>query len=123
MVTYYKASRLVDYDLLSFLKDISCTGVQFKLLCFWGRHPKAKLSLYTMAGALDTSTVDLRTEITDLVEKGILTAQRNGGELTTYALAGQKAQAHIDELGNLDWNQVMNLEKRLKEDSAPGMAE
>ncbi len=117
MVTYYKVSRLVDYDLLSFLKDISCTGVQFKLLCFWGRHPKAKLSLYTIARALDTSAINLRSEITDLVEKGILTAHRNGDDLITYALADQEAQGYIDELGSLDWNQVSNLRRRLKEET------
>jgi predicted DNA-binding transcriptional regulator len=114
MVTDCKISRIADYGLLPFLKDIGCTGMQFKLLCFWGKHPKAKLSLYTIARALDTSAVNLRDAITNLVEKGILTAQHNMDGLTTYALSEQRAQEYIDELGSLDWNQAMNLGRQLK---------
>ena len=120
MVTDYKISRLVDYDLLSFLKDMGCTATQFKLLCFWGRHPKAKLSLYTMARALDTSAINLRNEITGLVEKAILTAKRNGDGLTTYALSDRESQGYIDELGNLDWNQLSSLGRELKEETVEG---
>jgi hypothetical protein len=117
MVTDYKISRIVDYGLLSFLKDIGCTGMQFKLLCFWGRHPKAKLSLYTIASALDTSAVNLRDAITNLVGKGILTAQHNNDGLTTYALSEQGTQEYIGELGSLDWNQTMNLGRQLKKET------
>jgi len=116
MVTDCRISQLVDYSLLSFLKDINCTGMQFKLLCFWGRHPKAKLSLYTIASALDTSATNLRGAITNLVGKGILTAQHNNDGLTTYALSEQGAQEYIDKLGSLDWNQTMNLERQLKKE-------
>ncbi len=115
MVTDCRISQLVDYDLLSFLKDISCTGIQFKLLCFWGRHPKAKLSLYTIARALDTSAINLRYAMANLVGKGILMAQQNDNGLTTYALSDQRAKEYIDELGSLDWNQTMNLGRQLKE--------
>ncbi|MBM3119562.1 MAG: hypothetical protein FJ006_08460 [Chloroflexi bacterium] len=113
-ITDYRISRIADYDLLSFLKDINCTGMQFKLLRFWGRHPKAKLSLHTIARALDTSTINLRDAITNLVGKGILTAQHNSDGLTTYALSEQQTLEYIDELGSLDWNEAMNLEKQLK---------
>jgi predicted DNA-binding transcriptional regulator len=117
MVTDCRISQLVDYSLLSFLKDINCTGMQFKLLCFWGRHPKAKLSLYTIASALDTSATNLRGAITNLVGKGILTAQHNNDGLTTYALSEQGAQEYIDKLGSLDWNQTMNLGRQLKKET------
>ena len=103
-------------DMLSSLKDIGCTDMQFKLLCFWGRHRKAKLSLYTIAGALDTSAIGLRDAITSLVEKGILTAQDDDYGLTTYALSEQGAREYIDELGSLDWNQTMNLGRQLKKE-------
>ena len=119
MVTDCRISRPVDYGLLSFLKDINCTGMQFKLLCFWGRHPRAKLSLYTIASALDTSATNLRGSITSLVGKGILTAQHNNDGLTTYALSEQKAQEYIDKLGSLDWNQTMNLGMQLKKEPVP----
>ena len=115
MVIDYRIRGLVDYDLLSFLKDMNCTSMQFKLLCFWGRHPKAKLSLYTIARALDTSAINLRDAIANLVEKGILTAQNSNDDLTVYALADQQTKEYIDELGGLDWNKTVSLEKQLKE--------
>ena len=115
MVIDYRIRGLVDYNLLSFLKDMNCTSMQFKLLCFWGRHPKAKLSLYTIARALDTSAINLRDAIANLVGKGILTAQNNNDGLTIYELADQRTKGYIDELGGLDWNETMSLGKQLKE--------
>ena len=114
-VTDCRIGRLVDYDLLLFLKDISCNDIQFKLLCFWGRHPKAKLSLYTIARTLDASAINLRDAMANLVGKGILMAQRNDNGLTTYAIADQQAREYIDELGSLDWNQAVHLGRQLKE--------
>lgn len=114
IVTDYTTSRLIDYDLLSFLKGISCTHMQFMILCYWGRHSKTKLSLYTIARALDVSAIKLRDAITNLVEKGILTTQHNNDGLTTYALSAHQIREYIDELGRLDWNQTMNLRRQLK---------
>jgi predicted DNA-binding transcriptional regulator len=114
MIIECMTSRTAHYDLLPFLKDINCTSMQFKLLCFWGRHPKAKLSLYTIARALDTSALSLRDVLTSLVAKGILIAQHNNDDLVIYALSDQQTQEYIGELGSLDWNQTVNLERQLK---------
>lgn len=105
-----------NYELLSFLEDIGCSSMQFQLLRFWGRHPRAKLSLYTIAYALDTARGKLRDAITALVEKGILLIQSNGKGLTTYALnSDHQSQKFIDELAKLDWSEAKNLEGQLKE--------
>src|SRR4030043_925626 len=114
MVTDSRIGRIAGYDMLSFLEDINCTGMQFKLLRFWVRHPKAKLSLYTMARALNTSAISLRDAITNLVENGILIAQDNNHGLTTYALSEQGAQDLITERGSRDGNKPGNWEKQLK---------
>jgi len=114
MVADDRVGRIAGYDMLSFLEDINCTGMQFKLLRFWVRHPKAKLSLYTIARALNASAMGMRDAITSLVEKGILTAQNNNHGLTTYALSEQGAQECIGGPGSLDWNQTRNLERQLK---------
>ena len=111
-------NRIVNYELLSFLKDMGCSGIQFQLLRFWGRHPRAKLSLYTIASALDTARINLRHAITALVEKDILIAQHDGNGLTTYALTSdQRTQEYIDELAKLDWGETKNLEKQLEEEA------
>ena len=117
MVADYRVNQMAYYDILAFLKDSSCTGMQFQLLCFWGRHPRAKLSLYTVARVLDSSMNKLRDATTDLVEKGILIAQQNDNGLTTYALGDQRAKEYVDELGGLDWKRTMNLEKQLKNET------
>ena len=114
MIIDCEIRRTANYDLLPLLKDINCTSMQFKLLCFWGRHPKAKLSLHTIARALDTSALSLRDALTSLVAKGILIAQHNNDDLVTYALSDQQTQEYIGELGSLDWNQMVNLERQLK---------
>jgi hypothetical protein len=116
MVVDCRIRQTAGYDMLSSLKDIGCTDMQFKLLCFWGRHRKAKLSLYTIAGALDTPATGLRDAITSLVGKGILTAQDDNYGLTTYALSEQGAREYIDGLGSLDWNQTMSLGRQLSEE-------
>lgn len=118
MVTDYRINRIVKSDLLLFLKDIGCSGMQFRLLCFWGRHPKSRLSLYTIARALETARINLRHAMTALVEKGILVDQHDSNGLTTYALSGdQRIQEYIDELAKLDWSEAINLRKQLKDET------
>jgi predicted DNA-binding transcriptional regulator len=118
MLADYKIDPIVEGGLLSFLRDAGCSSVQFKLLCFWSRHPRAKLSLYTIARALDTARIDLRNAITALLEKGIIIAEHNSDNLTTYALShDQRTQEYIEELAELDWRGTANLEKQLKEEN------
>ena len=104
--------QTVSEGLFSFLKDMNLNSMHFKLLCFWGRHPKAKLSLYTMTQALGTSRINLRDAITDLVNKGILSTEHNIDGLTTYTLANQQIQEHIEELARLDWSEKYTLGKQ-----------
>jgi len=120
MVTDYKISRIANNELLLFLKNMGCSDIQFRLLCFWGRHPRSRLSLYTVARALDTARINLRCAIRDLVEKDILIEQHDGNGLTTYALSGsQRIQKYIDELDKLDWSEVIILRKQLKKENGP----
>jgi hypothetical protein len=105
----------VNRDLLSFLKNIDCNGIQFKILFFWGRHPKSRLSFYTVARALDTARLDLRNAMSSLVEKGILTEWHNGAGLTTYALAyDERINEYMAELAKLDWAKALTLRKQLE---------
>ena len=109
----YRIKPVAESDLLSFLKDMGCSGMQLKLLRFWGRHPRAKLSLYTIASALGTARLDLRQAIAILAEKGILKEQNNGNGLTTYSLSSDpQTQEHIKELARLDWGEIKILEKQ-----------
>ena len=94
----------------------SCTGLELRLLRFWGRHPRAKLSLYTIAGALGAARIDLRQAIAILAEKGILKAQHNSNGLTTYSLSDDRqTQEYIEELAGLDWGEIKILEEQLEQ--------
>lgn len=90
-------------------------ATELRLLRFWGRHPRAKLSLYTIAGALDSARSNLRHAITTLVEKGILKDQDSDNGLTTYTLTGDRqTQEYIDELLRSDWSEIDVLEKQVQ---------
>ena len=107
--------RLANSKIFELLKNQEITGMEFRLLIFWTRHPNAKLSLYSIASALDTAKYNLREAISSLVLKSILAEQRNNSDLITYSLNNNwNTQELISELRNMDWNQLKIMEKQLE---------
>lgn len=107
--------RITNSKLFHFLKENSRNNLELQLIRFWARHPRAKLSLYTIASALDTAKINLREAIRALIDKGILQEQQDGNGLITYSLANDpQTQQHIEELAQLDWNEIRILEKQLE---------
>jgi hypothetical protein len=106
-----------DGKLLFFLKHIRCSRLQFELLRFLGRHPKAKMSFYVIARHVGMSSIDLRDEIVALIKKEILVSPENGAGFTTYALSGDiMVREHACALANLEWSQAEILRRQLDED-------
>ena len=94
---------MINSDLLVFLKGLRCSELQFKLLCFLSRHPRAQLSFNTFLHSLKVSKNNLLESITALMDKGvIITRPRNNG-LVTYSLA-QQYQEYMGEIAKLDLN-------------------
>jgi DNA-binding transcriptional ArsR family regulator len=117
MITDTRIDASVNHDLLSFLKNIRCNTIQLKVLFFLGRHPRSRLSFYTVAKALDAARLDLRNAMTALVEKGILTERRDSG-LTTYALAyDERINGYMDELAKLDLAKAIYLRRQLESET------
>jgi len=107
--------RMANSRLFHFLKENSRTNLELQLIRFWARHPKTKLSLYTIANALDTAKMNLREAIRSLIEKGILQEQEDNNGLITYSLVDNpQTQELIEELAKLDWNEIRILEKQLE---------
>jgi predicted DNA-binding transcriptional regulator len=107
--------RVANSQLFNFLKENSQTNLELRLIHFWARHPRAKLSLYTIANALDTAKINLRESIRSLIDKGILNEQEDGNGLITYSLTNNpESQEYIEELAKLDWNEIRILEKQLE---------
>ncbi len=114
MVIECKPEQRTDSNLESFLKNIDCSDMQFKLLNFRARHPRAKLSLYTMAHAMSTTKINLRDEIAALVEKGMLTIERTDNGLTTYSFSQPEAQNFMNDLSKLDWAEAIRLGNQIR---------
>ena len=107
--------RMANSRLFHFLKEHSRTNLELQLIRFWARHPRTKLSLYTIANALDTAKINLREAIGSLIEKGILQEQQDNNGLITYSLVNDpKTLEYIEELAKLDWNEIRILEKQLE---------
>ncbi len=108
--------RIVDSKTFCMLKDNQLTDLELRLFFFWARHPHAKLSLYTIASAVDTARINLRDAIESLVAKTIL-VERFGksNDLITYCLSDDlKIQECIQEISRMDWNQIKLLELQLQ---------
>ncbi len=118
MTITYNESKTTYRTLLSFLKRNSHVGLELQLLLFWGKHPQAKLSLYSIASALDTARINLRHAIKALVEKNILIEKENNNGLITYSLSDSgEIHEHIALLGKLDWSEFKTLERELQEEA------
>jgi hypothetical protein len=114
ITTNYKASIMTGSDLLSFLRDINCNSMQFEMLRYVGRHPRAKLSFYVIAKALGTASTELGDALMALIQKDMLVAQLDDNGVTTYSLsAGRKICNRVCELAALDWSEAMSLKRKL----------
>jgi hypothetical protein len=108
-------NRTAKINLLDFLKDNGFNSLELQLLVFWAKHPNAKLSLYSIANALDTAKLSLREAIYALVRKNMILEQHNNNDLTTYYLNGNwNPRSFIEELSCLDWSQLKVLKKQLE---------
>jgi len=112
--------RMANSGLLNFLKENSRSNLERQLIRFWARHPRTKLSLYTIASAMDTAKLNLREAINSLIEKDILQEQQDDNGLITYSLA-DNSQAHefIEELAKLDWYEIKMIERHLECEAVP----
>jgi hypothetical protein len=119
MVTMYKVKPMINDELQSFLEDTGCSRMQFEILRFMGKHPKARFSLYVIARAMGTGGTDLGNALIGLIEKDVLLTQVDDNGLTTYCLgADNETCRYIYRLADLDWSEAMALKKQLKEDEA-----
>ena len=96
----------------------NCSQLELGLLRFWGRHPHAKLSLYTIATAMDTGRINLRYAITALVEKEILKEQHGDNGLTTYVLTSDlQIQEYIDTLVGPNLSDTSSSKKQINREA------
>ncbi|MHB8086397.1 MAG: hypothetical protein ACYDHZ_11280 [Dehalococcoidia bacterium] len=113
MSIMFETNRLQHCGLVAFLRQIDCSEIQFKLLCFLVAHPRAHLCPDTVAGVLDISRSSLAREIGPLIMLGIVTEQFYNG-ITTYSLTSDPViRNYISELPKLDARETANIRKEL----------
>lgn len=102
-------------ELTQLIQEKRFNSLELRLLLFWGRHPHTKLSLYTIASAMDSARINLREAIASLVRKNILVEQHYCSDLTTYKLnEDPNILECLEELGRMDWNHVQALEQQME---------
>jgi hypothetical protein len=115
MVIDCKLNPMVRNGLVSFMRDNNLSSMQFELLRFVGRHPRAKLSFYVMAKAVGTAGVQLGNALVGLIQNDIIMAEITEHGLSTYYLSGNSTiERYVRELAGLDWSEALSLKKRLE---------
>jgi hypothetical protein len=116
MSIIFETNRFKHYGLVSFLRQMHCSVVQFKLLRFLLAHTQAHLCPDTIAGALDITRTLLSQEIGPLIVLGVVSEQ-SYSEIITYSLTTDPIiRNYISELSNLDACETANIRKELFEE-------
>jgi predicted transcriptional regulator len=104
--------------LFSFLKENDITGHRLRLLLFWGRHPQAKFNLDGIAHVLDITCFHMRELLRELINKGMVEERYCASGIAHYSLnSGHALSESIQELANLDWKALMNLEGKVEREA------
>ena len=84
-----------------YIKD-SHNGLERRLVRFWQQHPRTKFSLEAIAGAIDTTRINLKGRIKTLTAQEIVEEHRNGGPPTLYSLnRSDRARDYFAQVGEL----------------------
>jgi len=77
--------------------------IELRMRHFWKQHPRAKFSLESIAGSIDSTKTNLRNRIKLLIDKGILQEQHDGLSTIVYCLNSdnEQTQKYIKQLDNL----------------------
>jgi hypothetical protein len=111
MVTSCQCESIANHELFSFLKENDITGHRLRLLLFWGKHPQAKFNLDCIAHTLDITCFHMRELLREMISKGIVEERLCESGIAHYSLnSGHALIEYIQELADLDWKAIMNLE-------------
>lgn len=120
MVTELRVNPMtVNNGLEIFLKDNNFSRMQFDVLRFMGRHPRARFSYFVIAMAVGNGGSRLGQALSDLINKDIISTEIDENGLVTYGLSGDiRTCIHVYDLADLDWSEASTLRKQLIEDTS-----
>jgi hypothetical protein len=120
MVTMCPEKSMITNDLKSFFTNTGCSSMQFDILRFIGRHPRARFSFFTIARAVGTGGPSLGEAVMGLIQKDMIIAQMDDFGLTTYSLScNRNSCGYIYELAALDWSEAMSFRDQLLKPGEP----
>ncbi|MBN1375471.1 MAG: hypothetical protein JXA01_04890 [Dehalococcoidia bacterium] len=119
MSTELEVKPIFSNDLKSFLINNGYSRMQFDILRFMGRHPRASLSYFVIARAMGTGGSALAEALNILINNNIIVTEIDKNGLATYSLYGDASNSEdIYALAMLDWSEAMSLRNHLDEDIA-----
>lgn len=88
--------------------ETNYSTLELRLRHFWKQHPRARFSLDSIAGSIDSTRTTIRNRIKLLIEKGILQQQHDGRNIIVYSLNNdsEQTQDYIKQLDNLCANGI-----------------
>jgi len=120
MVTMCQEKSMITNDLQSFFTNTGLSSMQFDILRFIGRHPRARFSFFTIARAVGTGSPNLGEAVMGLIQKDMIIAQMDDNGLTTYSLSCNRSSCgYIYELAELDWSEAMSFRDQLLQPGGP----
>jgi hypothetical protein len=113
-----QCESIADHALYSFLKENEITGHRLRLLLFWGKHPQARFNIDGIAHVLDITCFHMRELLRELISKGMVEEQYCASGIAHYSLnSGHALSENIQELANLDWKAIMDLEGEVEREA------
>jgi predicted transcriptional regulator len=98
----------------------SYSTIELRLRHFWKQHPRAKFSLDSIAGSVDSTKTNIRNRIGLLIEKGILREQHDEHSTIIYSLnnGNEETQEYIQQIDKLCTNGIGILGYHLAKEAA-----
>ena len=102
-------------DTANYYAENSYSTLELWMRHFWKQHPRAKFSLESIAGSIDSTKTNLRNRIKLLTDKGILQEQYAGRSTIVYYLNNDSelTQEYIRQLDDLCTNSTGILGQHL----------
>jgi hypothetical protein len=111
--------RIMQQDLISFLRENEFSGLKLRLLLFWVRHPEAKFNLDCIAHVLDVTCHSLRETLREFVNEGMVNEQYCESGITHYSLNHEHSvNTHVRKLAEMDWSAIKCLEGEIEREAA-----
>jgi len=101
-------------SLYRFLEKYGNTREERELLAFWGMHPNARFTRYTICYGLDCSKQEANRALMALVEAGVIDTNSCNGLIFYSLTKNEEKRRPVVELAALGWDQWLAMLRRIE---------